>query len=241
MLIISPEEEESSWWERNLAHRSSEKRVPSKATCCKVLTVLCFPSKDDWKVKASRILVASAGGSSGVGSEHPNLCSELTCGNISFSVERFHLDGSDMSFSVLWESRDLSSSSSVKVSLARTMFAVERTCLVDPVWHTCLKPGAKSTDFWSIFSAKEACDALDFRKLQLQRDSKGGMLVISTTEENTWLGHSNTLLSKMLLASVSCTCQLYFNSTLAWLGLYRMERRRLGTGITEVLYIYNWE
>lgn len=133
MLIISPEEEESSRWEWNLALRSSEKRVPSKPTCCKVLTALQFPSKDDWKVKASRILVVSAGGFSDTEPEHPKSCSELMAGNTFFSVERFQLDGSDMSFSMLWERRDLSSLFSVKVSLARTMFAEERTCLVGPV------------------------------------------------------------------------------------------------------------
>lgn len=133
MLIISAEEEEPSWWEWNLALRSSEKQVLSKSTCCKVLTALQFPSRDDWKVKASRILVVSAGGSSDMGPEHPKPCSELTVGNTFLSVERFQLDGSDMSFSMLWESRDLSSPFSVKVSLARTMFAEERTCEEGPV------------------------------------------------------------------------------------------------------------
>lgn len=133
MLIISPEKEESKQWEWNLAFKSSGKLALSKVTCFKVLTVLWLLAKDDGKVKAPRSFVGTTGGSSDVGSEHPSLCSELMAENVFFSVERFQLDGSVKSFSVFWESRDLSSSSSVKLSLARTMFVVEWTRLVNPV------------------------------------------------------------------------------------------------------------
>lgn len=133
MLIISPEKEESKQWEWNVAARSSGKLALSKVTRSKVLTVLWLPSKDDWKVKAPWSFVGSAGVSSDMGSEHRSLCSELISGNMSFSVERFQFGESVKIFSVFWESRDLSSPSSVKLPLARTMFVVERRRLVDPV------------------------------------------------------------------------------------------------------------